>query len=164
MLGVYSSQLRTFLTCRHSVMKALIQRVSSSSVEVEGRIVGQIKKGILVFIGIEKQDELKHADKMINKILSYRVFSDTEGKMNLSVSDINGGVLLVSQFTLAAETNNGTRAGFSTAKRPLEAENIYNHMVRRAKDLSSNIESGIFAADMKVALVNDGPVTFLLKC
>ena len=82
-------------------MKALIQRVSSSSVEVEGRIVGQIKKGILVFIGIEKQDELKHADKMINKILSYRVFSDTEGKMNLSVSDINGGVLLVSQFTLS---------------------------------------------------------------
>ena len=163
MSGVYSSLLRTFLTCRHSVMKALIQRVSSSSVEVEGRIVGQIKKGILVFIGIEKQDELKHADKMINKILSYRVFSDTEGKMNLSVSDINGGVLLVSQFTLAAETNNGTRAGFSTAKPPLEAENIYNHMVGRAKDLSSNIESGIFAAEMKVTLVNDGPVTFLLK-
>ena len=164
MSGVYFCLLRTFLTCRHSVMKALIQRVSSSSVEVEGRIVGQINKGILVFIGIEKQDELKHADKMINKILSYRVFSDTEGKMNLSVSDINGGVLLVSQFTLAAETNNGTRAGFSTAKPPMEAENIYNHMVGRAKDLSSNIESGIFAADMKVALVNDGPVTFLLKC
>ena len=164
MSGVYSSLLRIFLTCRHSVMKALIQRVSSSSVEVEGRIVGQIKKGILVFIGIEKQDELKHADKMINKILSYRVFSDTEGKMNLSVSDINGGVLLVSQFTLAAETNNGTRAGFSTAKPPMEAENIYNHMVGRAKDLSSNIESGIFAAEMKVTLVNDGPVTFLLKC
>ena len=145
-------------------MKALIQRVSSSSVEVEGRIVGKIKKGILVFIGIEKQDELKHADKMINKILSYRVFSDTEGKMNLSVSDINGGVLLVSQFTLAAETNNGRRASFSTAKPPLEAENIYNYMVERAKGFSSNIESGIFAADMKVALVNDGPVTFLLKC
>ena len=145
-------------------MKALIQRVSSASIEVEGRIVGKIKKGILVFIGIEKQDELKHADKMINKILSYRVFSDTEGKMNLSVSDINGGVLLVSQFTLAAETNNGTRAGFLTAKPLLEAENIYNHMVGRANNLSSNIESGIFAADMKVALVNDGPVTFLLKC
>jgi len=153
-----------FLTCHHSDMKALIQRVSSASVEVEGQIVGQIKKGILVFIGIEKQDELEHANKMINKILSYRVFSDTEDKMNLSVSDINGGVLLVSQFTLAAETNNGTRAGFSTAKAPLEAENIYNHMVVRAKNLNSNIESGIFAADMKVALVNDGPVTFLLKC
>ena len=166
MSGVYFCLLQTFLTCRHSDidMKALIQRVSSSSVEVEGRIVGQIQKGILVFIGIEKQDELKHADKMINKILSYRVFSDTEGKMNLSVSDVNGGVLLVSQFTLAAETNNGTRAGFSKAKPPLEAENIYNHMVERAKDLSSNIESGIFAADKKVALVNDGPVTFLLKC
>ena len=145
-------------------MKALIQRVTTSSVEVDGTNVGEINKGLLVFIGIEKLDELSHADKMINKILSYRVFSDTEGKMNLSVSDINGGVLLVSQFTLAAETNNGTRAGFSTAKPPMEAENIYNHMVGRAKDLSSNIESGIFAAEMKVTLVNDGPVTFLLKC
>ena len=84
--------------------------------------------------------------------------------MNLSVSDINGGVLLVSQFTLVAETNNGTRAGFSTAKAPLEAENIYNHIIARAKDLNSNIESGIFAADMKIDLINDGPVTFLLKC
>ena len=131
------------------------------ALRLKDELLVKIKKGILVFIGIEKQDELKHADKMINKILSYRVFSDTEGKMNLSVSDINGGVLLVSQFTLAAETNNGTRAGFSTAKPPLEAENIYNHMVGRANNLSSNIESGIFAADMKVALVNDGPVTFL---
>jgi len=145
-------------------MKALIQRVSSASVKVEGQIVGEIKKGILVFIGIEKEDEIEHANKMINKIFSYRVFSDTEGKMNLSVSDISGGVLLVSQFTLAAETSNGRRAGFSTAKPPSEAENIYNHMVSRAKDLSSNVESGIFAANMKVALVNDGPVTFLLKC
>jgi len=145
-------------------MKALIQRVSSASVKVEGQIVGEIKKGILVFIGIEKEDEIEHANKMINKIFSYRVFSDTEGKMNLSVSDISGGVLLVSQFTLAAETSNGRRAGFSTAKPPSEAENIYNYMVSRAEDLSSNVESGIFAANMKVALVNDGPVTFLLKC
>ena len=144
-------------------MKALIQRVTSSSIEVEGTNVGQINKGLLVFIGIEKLDELSHADKMINKILSYRVFSDENDKMNLSVSDINGDVLLVSQFTLAADTKNGTRAGFSTAMKPLEAENIYDYMVEKFKTFV-NIQSGVFGADMKVSLVNDGPVTFLLEC
>ena len=144
-------------------MKALIQRVTSSSVEVEGTNVGQINKGLLVFIGIEKLDELSHADKMINKILSYRVFSDANDKMNLSVSDINGDVLLVSQFTLAADTKNGTRAGFSNAMNPLEAENIYDYMVEKFKTFV-NIQSGVFGADMKVSLVNDGPVTFLLEC
>ena len=144
-------------------MKALIQRVTSSSVEVDGTNVGQINKGLLVFIGIEKLDELSHADKMINKILSYRVFSDENDKMNLSVSDINGDVMLVPQFTLAADTKNGTRAGFSTAMKPLEAENIYDYMVEKFKTFV-NIQSGIFGADMKVSLVNDGPVTFLLEC
>ena len=144
-------------------MKALIQRVTSSSIEVEGTNVGQINKGLLVFIGIEKLDELSHADKMINKILSYRVFSDANDKMNLSVSDINGDVLIVSQFTLAADTKNGTRAGFSTAMKPLEAENIYDYMVEKFKTFV-NIQSGVFGADMKVSLVNDGPVTFLLEC
>jgi D-tyrosyl-tRNA(Tyr) deacylase len=144
-------------------MKALIQRVTSSSVEVDGTNVGQINKGLLVFIGIEKLDELSHADKMINKILSYRVFSDANDKMNLSVSDINGDVLIVSQFTLAADTKNGTRAGFSTAMSPLEAENIYDYMVEKFKTFV-NIQSGVFGADMKVSLVNDGPVTFLLEC
>ena len=144
-------------------MKALIQRVTSSSVEVEGTNVGQINKGLLVFIGIEKLDELSHADRMINKILSYRVFSDANDKMNLSVSDINGDVLLVSQFTLAADTKNGTRAGFSNAMNPLEAENIYDYMVEKFKTFV-NIQSGVFGADMKVSLVNDGPVTFLLEC
>ena len=107
-------------------MKALIQRVTSSSVEVDGTNVGQINKGLLVFIGIEKLDELSHADKMINKVLSYRVFSDENDKMNFSVSDINGDVLLVPQFTLAADNKNGTREGFSTAMNPLEAENIHD--------------------------------------
>ena len=144
-------------------MKALIQRVTSSSVEVDGTNVGQINKGLLVFIGIEKLDELSHADKMINKILTYRVFSDENDKMNLSVSDINGDVLIVSQFTLAADTKNGTRAGFSTAMKPLEAENIYDYMVEKFKTFV-NIQSGVFGADMKVSLVNDGPVTFLLEC
>jgi D-tyrosyl-tRNA(Tyr) deacylase len=144
-------------------MKALIQRVTSSSVEVDGTNVGQINKGLLVFIGIEKLDELSHADKMINKILSYRVFSDENDKMNLSVIDINGDVMLVPQFTLAADTKNGTRAGFSTAMKPLEAENIYDYMVEKFKTFV-NIQSGVFGADMKVSLVNDGPVTFLLEC
>ena len=144
-------------------MKALIQRVTSSSVEVDGTNVGQITKGLLVFIGIEKLDELSHADKMINKILSYRVFSDENDKMNLSVSDINGDVLLVPQFTLAADTKNGTRAGFSTAMKPIEAENIYDYMVEKFKTYL-NTQSGVFGANMKVSLVNDGPVTFLLEC
>jgi len=144
-------------------MKALIQRVTSSSVEVDGTNVGQINKGLLVFIGIEKLDELSHADKMINKILSYRVFSDENDKMNLSVIDINGDVLLVPQFTLAADTKNGTRAGFSTAMKPIEAENIYDYMVEKFKTYL-NTQSGVFGADMKVSLVNDGPVTFLLEC
>jgi D-tyrosyl-tRNA(Tyr) deacylase len=144
-------------------MKALIQRVTSSSVEVDGTNVGQINKGLLVFIGIEKLDELSHADKMTNKILSYRVFSDENDKMNLSVIDINGDVLLVPQFTLAADTKNGTRAGFSTAMKPIEAENIYDYMVEKFKTFV-NTQSGVFGADMKVSLVNDGPVTFLLEC
>ena len=144
-------------------MKALLQRVSSSKVEVEGRVVGQINKGLLVFIGIEKQDDTISSDKMVKKILSYRVFSDSDDKMNLSVSDINGDLLIVSQFTLAADTKNGTRAGFSTAMPPTEAENLYNYFLEKTKSMATITESGIFGADMKVSLVNDGPVTFLLE-
>jgi len=144
-------------------MKALLQRVSSSKVEVEGRVVGQINKGLLVFIGIEKKDDIISSDKMVKKILSYRVFSDSDDKMNLSVGDINGDLLIVSQFTLAADTKNGTRAGFSTAMLPTEAENLYNYFLEKTKSMSIITESGIFGADMKVSLVNDGPVTFLLE-
>jgi len=144
-------------------MKALLQRVSSSKVEVEGRVVGQINKGLLVFIGIEKKDDIISSDKMIKKILSYRVFSDSDDKMNLSVGDINGDLLIISQFTLAADTKNGTRAGFSTAMPPTEAENLYNYFLEKTKSMATVTESGIFGADMKVSLVNDGPVTFLLE-
>ena len=144
-------------------MKALLQRVSSSKVEVEGRVVGQINKGLLVFIGIEKKDDIISSDKMVKKILSYRVFLDSDDKMNLSVSDINGDLLIISQFTLAADTKNGTRAGFSTAMPPTEAENLYNYFLEKTKSVSIITESGIFGADMKVSLVNDGPVTFLLE-
>ena len=144
-------------------MKALLQRVSSSKVEVEGKVVGQINKGLLVFIGIEKKDDTISSDKMVKKILSYRIFSDSDDKMNLSVGDINGDLLIVSQFTLAADTKNGTRAGFSTAMLPTEAENLYNYFLEKTKSMSIITESGIFGADMKVSLVNDGPVTFLLE-
>ena len=144
-------------------MKALLQRVSSSKVEVKGRVVGQINKGLLVFIGIEKKDDIISSDKMIKKILSYRVFSDSDDKMNLSVGDINGDLLIISQFTLAADTKNGTRAGFSTAMPPTDAENLYNYFLEKTKSMATVTESGIFGADMKVSLVNDGPVTFLLE-
>ena len=144
-------------------MKALLQRVSSSKVEVEGRVVGQINKGLLVFIGIEKKDDIISSDKMVKKILSYRVFSDLDDKMNLSVGDINGDLLIISQFTLAADTKNGTRAGFSTAMPPTDAENLYNYFLEKTKSMATVTEGGIFGADMKVSLVNDGPVTFLLE-
>ena len=145
-------------------MKALIQRVTSASVVVAGDTVGAINQGLLVFIGVEKNDTLIEANKMINKLLSYRVFTDSEGKMNLSVSDIAGGVLLISQFTLAADTKSGTRSGFSTAKPPVEAESLYDYMVECFKTKHSDVASGVFGADMQVSLVNDGPVTFLLTC
>lgn len=143
-------------------MRALIQRVASSMVEVDDKIVGQIDSGLLVFVGIEKQDDLLNADKMIERIISYRVFSDSDGKMNLNLKDIGGSILIVSQFTLAADTKNGTRAGFSTAMPPIQAESIYDYIVEKIKALKIDTQCGIFGADMKVSLVNDGPVTFLL--
>ncbi|MCS5592090.1 MAG: D-aminoacyl-tRNA deacylase [Gammaproteobacteria bacterium] len=145
-------------------MKALIQRVTSASIVVETCTVGAIERGLLVFIGVEKNDSSIEVDKMINKLLSYRVFSDLEDKMNLSVSDVAGGVLLVSQFTLAADTKSGARPGFSTAKPPVEAEILYDYMVERFKAKHGDVASGIFGAEMQVSLVNDGPVTFLLTC
>ena len=144
-------------------MKALLQRVSSSKVEVEGKVAGQISKGLLVFIGIEKQDDMMSSDKMVKKILSYRVFPDSDEKMNLSIRDINGELLIVSQFTLAADTKNGTRAGFSPAMLPNEAEKLYNNFLEKTQSMGTITESGIFGADMQVSLVNDGPVTFLLE-
>ena len=144
-------------------MKALLQRVSSSKVEVEGKVAGQISKGLLVFIGIEKQDDIMSSDKMVKKILSYRVFPDPDEKMNLSIRDINGELLIVSQFTLAADTKNGTRAGFSKAMLPNEAEKLYNNFLEKTQSMGTITESGIFGADMQVSLVNDGPVTFLLE-
>ena len=144
-------------------MKALIQRVSSSQVDVGGKTVGKIDKGLLVFLGLEKKDNELIADKMMGKIISYRVFPDENQKMNLSLKDIKGDVLIISQFTLAADTKNGNRAGFSTALPPIEAEKLYNYFIDKIKESNLKIQSGIFGADMKVSLLNDGPVTFMLE-
>jgi len=144
-------------------MLALIQRVTAAQVEIEGRIAGAIGKGLLVFLGIEKNDSREDADKLLRKVLAYRVFSDADEKMNLSVSDIGGGVLVVSQFTLAADTQRGLRPGFSSAKPPGEARDLYNYFVDQAVSNHGEVATGEFAADMKVSLTNDGPVTFMLN-
>ena len=145
-------------------MKILIQRVSHAQVEVDRQVIGWIDQGLLVFIGIEKYDELAEADKMIKRLLSYRVFYDADDKMNLSVSDVKGGILLVSQFTLVADTSSGTRPGFSIAKPPEEAEELYNYFVHQMQKAHNTVATGIFGADMQVSPTNDGPVTFLLEC
>lgn len=144
-------------------MIALIQRVSSASVQIHSKSVGQIGKGLLVFLGIEKGDGESEADKLLKKVMAYRVFSDAEDKMNLSVRDISGGLLIISQFTLAAETNRGLRPSFSSALPPAEAEVLYQYFLNQAQAQHDQVACGEFGADMQVSLVNDGPVTFLLK-
>lgn len=144
-------------------MRALIQRVSEARVEVEGRCVGAIDRGLLVLLGIERGDDRVRAERMVRRLLAYRVFADAEGKMNLGVSDIQGGVLLVSQFTLAADTSKGLRPGFSTAALADEAEPLYQFMAAELRARNPRFASGTFGANMQVHLVNDGPVTFLLQ-
>ncbi len=144
-------------------MKGLIQRVSHASVCVEGETVGAINAGVLLLLGIERDDDEQKIDKLLHKLLNYRIFSDGDGKMNLSVSDIDGGILVISQFTLAADTRKGLRPGFSTAAVPDVAEDLYQTFVKKLKSQYRKVETGIFAADMKVELLNDGPVTFMLE-
>ncbi len=144
-------------------MKGLIQRVSSARVEVEGETVGAIDRGILLLLGVEKDDSRATADKLLNKVLGYRIFADDQQRMNLSVRDIAGGVLVVSQFTLAAETEKGMRPGFSCAAPPALAEELYDYFVAQLRAQHACVGTGIFAADMQVSLTNDGPVTFMLQ-
>ena len=144
-------------------MKVLIQRVSHASVVVDGETVGAIDRGILALIGIQKHDTEENLKTMASKLLRYRIFPDDEGKMNLSVSDIEGGILAVSQFTLAADTQKGLRPSFSSAAPPAMAEQLYESFVAILRQDLSKVETGQFAADMKVSLLNDGPVTFLLE-
>lgn len=144
-------------------MKALIQRVSSARVEVDGEIVGAIERGLLVLLGVEKDDGENQVARMAERLLSYRVFPDSENRMNCSVVDIGGAVLIVSQFTLAAETKKGTRPSFSSAAAPENAEMLYEKLVSVLRESNLPVATGRFGADMQVHLVNDGPVTFLLE-
>ncbi len=144
-------------------MKALIQRVSEASVEVAGEPVGAIGTGLLVLLGLDKGDDELAAAKMIDKLLAYRVFPDAGDRMNRSVADIDGGVLLVSQFTLSADTGKGLRPSFSSAMPPAEAEALYLWMLQQLGERHQEVAAGRFGADMQVRLTNDGPVTFLLE-
>ncbi|HDY7432507.1 TPA: D-tyrosyl-tRNA(Tyr) deacylase [Vibrio vulnificus] len=143
-------------------MIALIQRVSEAAVRVDGEVVGQIDQGLLVLLGVEKDDDEAKAKRLMERVTTYRVFEDSEGKMNLNVQQVEGKVLVVSQFTLPADTKKGTRAGFSRGAHPADAERLYDYF----SDLCQQVlptERGRFAADMKVSLINDGPVTFWLQ-
>lgn len=144
-------------------MKALIQRVRSAQVDVDTQCIGKIDQGLLVLLGVEKHDTQAVADKLLAKVLAYRIFADEHDKMNLSVQDIAGGLLIVSQFTLAANTQKGLRPSFSSAAAPSNAKQLYNYFVSQAKIQLAQVETGEFAADMQVSLVNDGPVTFMLE-
>jgi|TARA_B110000503_G_scaffold131242_1_gene205558 D-tyrosyl-tRNA(Tyr) deacylase len=144
-------------------MIGLIQRVSHASVRVDNQVCGEIDKGILLLLAVEPQDQESHAERLLEKVLNYRVFSDSEGKMNLSLRDIQGGLLVVSQFTLAANTKKGLRPSFTSAAAPAHAEALYNIFASSAKAIHDKTQYGIFGADMQVSLCNDGPVTFSLQ-
>lgn len=144
-------------------MKALLQRVSQARVEVAGECVGAIAGGLLVLVGVEPQDTPASADKLLHKLLNYRVFNDAAGKMNLSLKDVAGGLLLVSQFTLAADTKSGLRPGFSTAATPALGAELFDYLLAQARQQHVTVACGQFGADMQVHLINDGPVTFLLQ-
>ena len=145
-------------------MLALIQRVSRASVEVDGQVVGEIGPGLLALVGVQPGDGDAQVARISQKLLGYRVFSDDTGRMNRSLGDTGGGLLLVSQFTLAADTDSGMRPGFSTAAPPAEAEPVFNRLLESCRQRhAGRVETGRFGAHMVVSLVNDGPVTFLLR-
>lgn len=144
-------------------MRALIQRVSEASVSISGSVVGEIGAGLLTLLAVERGDGRAQAQRMVERLLSYRVFADDQGRMNRSVNDIAGGLLLVSQFTLAADTRKGSRPGFSRAADPGVAEELFDLMCGELAARCEHFASGRFGADMQVALINDGPVTFLLE-
>ena len=144
-------------------MIALIQRVSSASVAVAGERIGAIGPGLLALVAVRPADDEPAADRLLARLLGYRVFGDAEGRMNLSLADTGGGLLLVPQFTLAADTRKGTRPGFSTAAPPEQARRLFDVLCQRARTAHPDVATGRFGADMQVALVNDGPVTFWLQ-
>ncbi len=144
-------------------MQGLIQRVKQAKVEVAGEVVGEISQGILLLLGVEKQDTEQSAQKLLHKVSNYRIFIDEQGKMNLSLNDIKGELLVVSQFTLAADTKKGMRPSFSSAGTPDQANTLYEYFIAEAKKAGLTVATGQFGADMQVSLCNDGPVTFNLS-
>ena len=144
-------------------MKALIQRVQSAHVAVDGQIIGQIQSGVLAYIGIGKDDDFDKACKLVDKIIAYRIFEDDNGKMGKSVSDVGGGLLLVSQFTLMAKTDKGRRPDFAPAMPPDDARELFDKLVNYAKQVYPSVATGEFGANMAVMAVNDGPINFLLE-
>jgi D-aminoacyl-tRNA deacylase len=143
-------------------MIALIQRVSRASVTVDERVIGEIGRGVLALIGVQPHDDRPSAERLLERVLTYRIFPDAEERMNRSLRDVGGGLLLVSQFTLAADTRSGTRAGFTTAAAPEQAHALFEYLVERARAGHAPVATGEFGAHMLVSLVNDGPVTFWL--
>lgn len=144
-------------------MITVLQRVRAAHVEIDGQVVGQIGPGLLALVCAEQGDTEQEADKLLAKILKLRIFSDAEGKMNRSVQDVGGGLLIVSQFTLAADASGGNRPSFTQAARPEAGRRLYEHVVRQAQRLHPVVQTGEFGADMQVHLVNDGPVTIPLR-
>jgi len=144
-------------------MIGLIQRVSHAKVEIAGEVSGQIGKGILLLLGVEKEDNEAKADRLLQRVLAYRIFEDDTGRMNLSLQDIKGDLLVVSQFTLPADTRKGLRPSFSSAASPELGKAMYDYFLQQAKQSDLLIQSGEFGADMQVSLLNDGPVTFWLQ-
>ena len=144
-------------------MIGLLQRVTSARVEVAGETVGAIEQGLLVLVGVQRGDEAPQAARLLERLLGYRVFPDARGRMNLSLRDIDGGLLLVPQFTLAADTHKGTRASFTAAAPPEQGADLFDHLVILAMAAHPRVAAGRFGADMQVSLVNDGPVTFWLE-
>jgi len=142
---------------------ALLQRVSHASVSINGQIEGNIEAGLLLLIGVQPEDNQTRADRLLQRVLSYRVFGDQDGRMNLSVQDTGGGLLLVPQFTLAADTRQGNRPGFSSAAKPALGKALFDYFLGQAKQRHPRVAAGEFGADMQVSLTNDGPVTFWLE-
>jgi D-aminoacyl-tRNA deacylase len=144
-------------------MIALIQRVTHAEVRIGERVSGAIERGILALIGVTRGDDREAADRLLERVLTYRIFPDAEGRMNVSLRETGGGLLLVPQFTLAADTRKGTRAGFSPAAAPEEARQLFDYLLSRACQVHVKVAAGEFGADMQVSLTNDGPVTFWLE-
>jgi D-tyrosyl-tRNA(Tyr) deacylase len=144
-------------------MIGLIQRVSNAKVDVENQMIGQIEQGILLLLGVQKGDDLTHAEKLVAKVINCRMFADENGKMNLNIKQVGGQLLVVSQFTLAADTKKGNRPGFSNAGEPSMSKALYEDFIRLARQQGIEVETGEFGADMQVTSCNDGPVTFWLE-